>query len=80
MREKMNSSQKLLSQPIEMPKKENTYSGPRDLGLKGYRDFLTNRYGLERNEILGKYIFKRRTFDSLEEVLAAAHRQEVGGV
>ena len=31
----------------------------------------------ERNEIVGKYIFERRTFDSFEQVLAAAHAHEL---
>ncbi len=59
------------------PLSEHTFQGPRDLESASYREFLVSRHGLERNEIVGKYIFERRTFDSFEQVLAAAHAHEL---
>lgn len=63
--------------PAAGPRAEHTFAGPRDLQSAGYREFLTSRYGLERNEIVGKYIFDRRPFDNLDQVLQAAHAHEL---
>lgn len=62
-----------------LPKEENTFSAPKDLRSNEYREFLLARYGLERNEIVGKFIFAGKTFESLEDVLLAAHLQETEG-
>lgn len=62
-----------------LPKLENTFSGPKDLSSNEYREFLVARYGLERNEIVGKFIFVGKTFESLEDVLLAAHLHETEG-
>lgn len=59
------------------PRAEHTFQGPRDLTSTAYRAFLISRHGLERNEIVGRYIFDRRTFDTLEQALDAAHAYEL---
>lgn len=64
------------SQPTR-PRSERVFVGARDLRLPAYREFLISRHGLERNEIVGRYIFNRRAFDTLEQALSAAHELEL---
>jgi hypothetical protein len=63
--------------PSAGPRSDRIFQGPRDLRSAQYRGFLTSRYGIERNALVGKYIFERRVYDSLDDVLDAAHAHDL---
>ena len=60
--------QKALTEPI--------YSGPKDIGHDAYKLYLVNKYGIEKNLVLGQLTCRQRLFPSVEEALIYAHELE----
>lgn len=65
------------------PQKENdgisqkiSYTGPVDLQLIGYQDYLVKKYNISKNEILNKYIFSEQGFNTIDDALTAAYDVE----
>lgn len=54
----------------------STFSGEPLLTNDAYKIFLTNKYGIQKNDALGKYIIQEKLFDSIDEALIFAANAE----
>ncbi|MDF9788113.1 hypothetical protein [Polynucleobacter sphagniphilus] len=55
---------------------ELSFSGERDLNNDSYVLYITKKYVIEKNDVLGKYVLNEKLYDSLNEVLSAGNQLE----
>jgi len=53
-----------------------TFSGLRDIASGDYQLYLVEKYSIKKNETLGKFVYNRSLFESLEGALSAAAADE----
>ena len=53
-----------------------TFTGEPLLENDSYKIFLTNKYSIQKNDVLGKYILQERLFDSIDDALTFAATSE----
>jgi hypothetical protein len=58
------------------PSKSN-WSKERNIGSDEYQIYLVKKYGIEKNEVLGKFIADGKSYESVADALAAAHAKDV---
>ena len=58
---------------ISLDHKNYEFSGTKDLNSDAYKIFLTKKYGVEKNEALGKIICGDKLFDNAEDALSYAN-------
>jgi len=55
---------------------KSLWEGKRDLSDDGYQIYLVKRYGIEKNDALGKIIANGKLFQTIEEALSAMNEKE----
>jgi hypothetical protein len=74
----------LLSPPAEAQPSEppvpRQFEGERDLKNDAYKLWLTSRYGIKRNDVLGSYVCEERLFPTVDEALHYASEQHLAEV
>jgi hypothetical protein len=58
------------------PSKTN-WSKERNLGSDEYQIYLVKNYGIEKSDVLGKFIADGKSYESVADALAAAHAKDV---
>ena len=53
------------------------YKGEPELSNDSYVLYITKKYAIEKNEVLGKYVLNEKLYDSLSEVLEAGSKSEL---
>ena len=61
---------------ISLDHKNHGFSGIKNLDSDAYKIFLTKKYGIEKNEALGKIICGDKLFDNAEDALSYANNCE----
>lgn len=56
---------------------QKDFAGERDLGSDRYRLWLVSTYGIERNEVFGRFVLGEQTFMTLTDALTHAHQLEM---
>jgi hypothetical protein len=56
---------------------ENPWESSRDLNNSEYQIYLVKKYGIEKNEALGKIVVGSKTYSTIEEALATVSEQDV---
>ncbi len=64
------------STPPTNPSKSN-WSKERNLSSDEYQIYLVKKYGIEKNDVLGKFIADGKSYESVTDALAAAHAKDV---
>lgn len=57
-------------------RRSDDFSGTPDLSRDDYKLWLTERYEIQKNEVLDSYVVGQKLFSSIEAALEYAHRQE----
>ncbi|QWD08408.1 hypothetical protein G6716_04895 [Polynucleobacter paneuropaeus] len=71
-----SSSSNTNESPNSNNSTNSTFSGEPLLTNDAYKIFLTNKYGIQKNDALGKYIIQEKLFDSIDEALKFAANAE----
>lgn len=58
------------------PSAEVKFEGERDLTSDSYRLWLSNKYGIERNDVFDRFVMGEKTFENLDDALQSAHESE----
>lgn len=61
---------------IELPIEQN-FTGTRELSEDKYRIYLISKYRITRNEILNKFEWNNRLYDSVDEILPLLHNADI---
>jgi ABC-type multidrug transport system fused ATPase/permease subunit len=71
-RQDKHSAEKTTQQTVQKFKKEEM-----SLTNDAYKIYLVKKYPLEFNDVLKKYIFKDKLFDTVDDALVAVHQAEI---
>ena len=50
-----------------------TYKGDPELSNDSYILYITKKYAIEKNEVLGKYVFNEKLYNTIDDALRAGH-------
>ena len=64
-----------INQPIQEAPSVG-FSGEKKLSNDGYKIYLVKKYGIEKNDVLGKFVCSERLFESIDEALVFADSLE----
>lgn len=69
-------TQYVLKRRVNSVNKDVYYSKDRNIETPDYQLYLCNKYDVEKNELLGKYVLGDNFFDSLQDALLHAHARD----
>lgn len=56
---------------------EGDYRGAPELSNDSYKIYLTKRYGIQKNDVLGQYVIDEKLFSDIDSAIEFAHAREL---
>ena len=61
------------AQNKESPREELSFSGDADLVNDSYVLYLSKKFDIQKNDVLGKYVLREKLYDTIDQALEAGH-------